>query len=149
MGIEEDIKQKRPFKSEVEKLVVNMMFTHGWIKKNLKSQCKPFGLTPKQYNILRILAGADKPLTTSVIRNRMIDRMSDITRLIDRLILKKLVIKKVKAEDKRLVDITISEKGLNLVKAMRADFTHDYMSGLDKNEVNQLNHLLDKLRSGT
>lgn len=125
------------------------MFTNGWINENLKSRYKPYGLTPKQYNILRILGGADKPLTTSVIRSRMIDRMSDITRLIDRLLLKDLVIKKVKAEDKRLVDITISDKGLELLKLMSGGLTHDFTSGLTEDEAIQLNGLLDKLRSGT
>ena len=122
------------------------MFTNGWINEHLKKQYKPYGITPKQYNILRILGGADEPLTTSDIRGRMIDRMSDITRLIDRLILKELVTKKVKPEDKRLVDISISEKGSELLKTMRAAVTHEYASGLTENEAVQLNNLLDSLR---
>ncbi len=149
MGIEEDIKQKRPFGSEVEKALVNVVFTNGWINEKRKNHYKPFGITPKQYNILRILGGADQPLTTSVIRRRMIDKMSDTTRLIDRLIIKEVVSKKVKKEDKRLVDISITEKGLQLLSEIKATRFQETASGLNENEAAKLNELLDKLRSST
>lgn len=149
MGLEEDIKQNRPFASEVEKALVNVMFTNGWVNEKLKNLYKPYGITPKQYNILRILGGADQPMTTSVIRNRMIDKMSDITRLIDRLIIKDVVSKKVKLEDKRLVDISITEKGLQLLSAIKSAWPKDFPKGLNEEDAFQLNELLDKLRSST
>lgn len=146
MGIEEDIKQKRPFDSEVEKALVNIMFTNGWVNENLKKQYKPFGITPKQYNILRILGGAEKPLTTSVIRSRMIDKMSDITRLIDRLILKDVVSKKIKIEDRRLVDISITQKGIKLLQTIKTSASQEFAGELSVDEAAILNNLLDKLR---
>ena len=149
MGIEEDIKQKKPFESEVEKALVNIMYTNSWVNENLKNQYKPHGVTPKQYNILRILGGAKEPLTTSVIRNRMLDKMSDITRLIDRLILKGVVTKKVKPEDKRLVDIKITEKGLELLRTIKKSRVPDFVSGLSDSDAMKLNELLDKLRGST
>lgn len=149
MGLEEDINQKKPFESEVEKVFVNIMFTNSWINEKLKNQYKPFGVTPKQYNILRILAGAQEPLTTSVIRSRMLDKMSDITRLIDRLILKGVVSRKVKIEDKRLVDIIITEKGLELLRDIKKSRTPEFASVLSRNDAKKLNELLDRLRGST
>lgn len=105
-------------------------------------------LTPQQYNILRILRGAGKPLSTLQIRQRMLDKMSDTSRIVDRLIKKELVQKVICKADRRLVDVTISEKGKELLKALdefNKDFD-DMLSALSTNEAGMLNQLLDKLR---
>jgi DNA-binding MarR family transcriptional regulator len=105
-------------------------------------------LTPQQFNILRILRGSGKPLSTMQIRQRMLDRMSDTSRIVDRLLKKDLVQKVVCKDDRRLVDITISEKGMKLLQEL--DNYNDEMdallSSINEEEAKTLNHLLDKLR---
>jgi len=105
-------------------------------------------MTRSQYNILRILAGAETPLTTSDIRTRMLEKMSDISRLIDRMQGKGWVSKEVRSTDKRLVDITINKEGLRLLTMVNSHSTplSSFATGLTKNEAEQLNTLLDKLR---
>ncbi|MEL6124177.1 MAG: MarR family transcriptional regulator, partial [Bacteroidota bacterium] len=115
MDIKKAIQQTRPFKSPYQKAMVNMMYTHGWLLDQQKKFFSPFGITSKQYNILRILAGAKKPLTTSQIRERMLDKMSDITRLINRMIKKGWVQKEICSTDRRLVDIVITDLGNQLL----------------------------------
>ncbi len=146
MGLEEEIKQKRPFDNDLEKVIVNVIYTNAWIDENLKNHFKPFDLTPKQFNILRILNGASQPLTTFEIRNRMLNKMSDITRLIDRLIRKNYVVKEVRVNDKRLVDITITDDGVKLLETMRNNSVTNTVGSLSVKDSNELNRLLDKLR---
>lgn len=104
----------------------------------------------QQYNILRILRGAGTPLSTMQIRERMLDRMSDTSRVVDRMLLKELVLKKINENDKRLVDITITNKGLLILQRLDAD--NDDLDGIMHNlsadEMILLNTLLDKLRDG-
>jgi len=146
--LEREIKQKTPFPNDETRAMVNILFTSGWLTEQLKYHFKPFGITPKQYNILRIVNGADKPMTTSEIRTRMLDKMSDATRLIDRMVLKGWITKEINAKDRRLVDVLISEKGkvllqkiLNINPTLLAK-----MEKLNTDECRQLNLLLDKLR---
>jgi len=146
VGLEEEIKQKRPFDNDLEKVIVNVIYTNAWIDENLKNHFKPFDLTPKQYNILRILNGASQPLTTSEVRSRMLNKMSDITRLIDRLIRKNYVVKEVRVNDKRLVDITITDDGVKLLETMRNNSVTNTVGSLSVKDSNELNRLLDKLR---
>lgn len=148
MTLEKEIKQNKPFTSIQEKTMVNLMYTHGWLIEQMRKYFDPFDITLKQYNILRILRGANEPLTTSVIRDRMIDKMSDTTRLIDRMIKKGWVLKRTCADDRRLVDIEITEEGLN--KLMEID-QHDtkvteILQWLTGEEAEQLTYLLDKMR---
>ena len=106
-------------------------------------------LTPQQYNILRILRGAAKPLSTLQIRQRMLDKMSDTSRIVDRLLKKELVEKVICKSDRRLVDVTISEKGLILLESLD-EFNDEFdllLKGLSTEEAGMLNRLLDKLRS--
>jgi len=115
-SIEGDIKQTKPFSSQKEKALVNLLYTHSWLTEQLQQYFKQYKINTTQYNILRILNGAAKPMTTSDIRGRMLNRMSDITRLIDRLLLNEYVIKKVRSADKRFVDISISPSGRQLLR---------------------------------
>jgi len=148
VGLEQDIKQKTPFLNEENKAMVNILFTAGWLTEQLKYHFKPYGITPKQYNILRILNGANMPLSTSEIRDRMLDKMSDVTRLIDRMVLKDWITKETNSIDRRLVDVGITEKGKALIQEISdaKPQLNDKMSNLNSEECSQLNLLLDKLR---
>jgi DNA-binding MarR family transcriptional regulator len=147
MSIEDDIKQPK-FKSEYQKGVINIIYTYNWIREKLQEIFDKENLTLQQFNILRILRGSEVPLSTLKIRERMLDKMSDTSRIVDRLILKGLVKKVTNKMDKRLVDVTISPKGKKVLENMDA-FENDIESltkGLSANEVKTLNLLLDKIR---
>lgn len=149
MSLEEDIKQERGFKSERHKAVVNIMYTEGWMRNKMSEILKPFELTSQQYNVLRILRGSNpKPMSTSCIRSRMLDKMSDASRIVDRLFKKGLLERKTCSTDKRLVDVFITEKGLELLGQI--DKPIDDMGSLSgkitEQEAQKLNEILDKLR---
>jgi DNA-binding MarR family transcriptional regulator len=148
MKIENEIKQNK-FKDEIHKLMVNQLFTGKWVTNLIAKQLKPFGITNQQYNVLRILRGQkDQYISVNAISNRMIDKMSNVSRLIDKLVLKELVIRKINREDRRQVDIAISEKGLSLVQKVESkeDDLKANFNNITNQEAQQLNHLLDKLR---
>ncbi|MFT5666813.1 MAG: DNA-binding MarR family transcriptional regulator [Vicingaceae bacterium] len=148
MKIENEIKQNK-FKDEIHKLMVNQLFTGKWVTNLIAKQLKPFGITNQQYNVLRILRGQkDQYISVNAISNRMIDKMSNVSRLIDKLVLKELVIRKINKEDRRQVDIAISEKGLSLVQKVESkeDDLKANFNNITDQEAQQLNHLLDKLR---
>src|SRR4051812_14374579 len=100
MGIEKDIHQEA-FVSEKQKAMLNVLFTYGWIIEQIKTFLSKEDITHQQFNILRILRGAGKPLSTLQIRERMLDKMSDTSRIVDRLVAKELVQKVTCAKDKR------------------------------------------------
>jgi len=147
MSIEKDINQKS-FRNEFQKSVINLIYTYNWISERSKTFLDKYDITSQQFNILRILRGAGDPLSTLQIRQRMLDRMSDTSRIVDRLLKKGLVEKVVCKTDKRLVDVTISEKGSRLLEKL--DKYQDEMDGIVKNlsepEAQMLNTLLDKIR---
>lgn len=148
MSIEKDIHQQR-FRNEYEKGVINLMFTHNWIRDQIQTYFASHDLTMQQYNILRILRGAmGQPLSTLQIRERMLDKMSDTSRIVDRLLLKNLVEKSTCKKDKRLVDIIISESGLHLLQSLDvfSENMDNLLSNLSAEETEQLNFLLDKAR---
>lgn len=148
MGIEEDISQSK-FRNEYQKGVVNLIYTYNWMNERMKHLFDKEKITSQQFNILRILRGAGKPLSTLQIRQRMLDKMSDTSRIVDRLVIKGLVKKNTCENDKRLVDILITEKGKNLlVKLDQYENEMDAIFGaLSENEVKELNNLLDKIRT--
>jgi len=148
MSIEKDISQRK-FNSEFQKAMVNLMYTHNWMMERVKLFFDKTDLTPQQFNILRILRGAGQPLSTLQIRQRMLDKMSDTSRIVDRLIKKGLTKKVVCKSDRRLVDVTISDKGLKLLEKldeMQPDLDLIIQS-LDESEARHLNVLLDKIRN--
>ena len=150
MGIEKEIHQGK-FRSTGQKALLNIMFTYGWINEKIKNILAPEDITPQQYNILRILRGSSpQPLSTLQIRERMLDRMSDTSRIVDRLVAKQLVKKVICAKDRRLVDVTITEKGQSLLKKLDADVNHmeDITKNLTEQEAKTISELLDKLREG-
>ncbi len=148
MSIEKDINQKK-FRNEWQKASVNLIYTTNWVTERNKIHFERGGLTSQQYNILRILKGSPTPLSTLQIRERMLDRMSDTSRIVDRLIAKGLAEKCVNLSDKRLVDVSISQKGRELIEEMD-NFKHEIdniLKNLSETEAQQLNTLLDKIRS--
>ncbi len=147
MSIEKDIQQQK-FKSEYQKAMINLIYTFNWTTEKLKKIFEKEDLTPQQFNILRILRGSDKPLSTLEIRERMLDKMSDTSRIVDRLVKKNLVKKIICAADKRLVDVSINGNGLKLLEKL--DQYENEMelifSPLSIAEAETLNILLDKIR---
>lgn len=148
MGIEKDISQSK-FRSEYQKATINLIYTFNWMNERIKMMLDNFDITPQQFNILRILRGAGKPLSTLQIRQRMLDKMSDTSRIVDRLILKELVEKRTCSKDKRLVDVSITEKGQALLQRLdeAADKMDGIMNTISDEDAEQLSALLDKLRS--
>lgn len=148
MGIEQDIHQTKAFKSAFEKAAVNIFFTDGWLSDRMKLWLSPFGITMKQYNVLRILKGAKSSVSTCILRERMIDRMSDVSRLVDRMVAKGWITKCTSPVDKRLVEINIEQSGLDLLEKMEnaGDIMQSIMSNLSEKEAEQLSLLLDKMR---
>ena len=147
MGIENEIHQVS-FRNEHHKVTVNLLFTGNWLLEKIKHQLEEADITPQQYNILRILRGSNTPLSTLKIRERMLDKMSDTSRIVERLLRKGLVEKKLCSVDKRLVDVTISDKGLELLETLDKDVEKidAIISNLSITEAQSLNSLLDKLR---
>lgn len=148
MSIEEDISQSR-FRNEYQKAVINLIYTYNWLNEKMKIFFDREKITSQQFNILRILRGAQAPLSTLQIRQRMLDKMSDTSRIVDRLILKGLVKKNVCADDKRLVDVIITDKGKKLLEKLdQYENEMDAIIGsLSQADVKTLNTLLDKIRS--
>lgn len=149
MGIEEDIKQPK-FKSSFNKAIVNIIYTNGWIQQKQVEVFKPFGLTGPQFNILRILRGQHpNPATVNLLIERMLDKSSNASRIVDKLESKGLVIRKQCSSDRRAVDVLISDKGLNLLKEVdeRQKEWESSIRNLSDEECDQLSLLLDKLRT--
>jgi DNA-binding MarR family transcriptional regulator len=129
--------------------MINLLYTSNWVQERLRDIIKPFDITIQQYNVLRILRGAGSPLTTSVIREKLIDKMSDTSRMVDRLHRKGLVNRKQCCIDRRLVDISLTDEGrdvLNQIDAQSCDFDL-CLSRLNDEEAETLSALLDKIRS--
>lgn len=148
MGLEEDIQQKK-FRSEYQKAGINLLYTAGWIRDKNRPIFESEDITAQQFNILRILRGSHpKPLSTQAIRERMLEKMSDTSRIVDRLIVKGLVKKVVCKSDRRLVDIQITEKGKKLLERIdpKEDELEEALKNLSEKEAAQLNSLLDKIR---
>lgn len=148
MGIEKDISQSS-FTGEDQKAVLNIIYTYHWLTEKIKNILSVEDITQQQFNILRILRGSDpQPLSTLTIRERMLDKMSDTSRIVDRLVLKGLVNKKVCPTDKRLVDVNITREGKKLLERIdqKGEEMNSILRLLNKTELRQLNALLDKAR---
>ena len=147
MSIDKDINQ-RTFRNEYQKGIINLIYTYNWMNEKMKSVFDKEGITGQQYNILRILRGAGKPISTLQIRERMLDKMSDTSRIVDRLVLKGLAQKTTCKNDKRLVDVSISAEGKKIL-ANIDEYEKDMdaiLGNLTDAEAKNLNKLLDKIR---
>jgi DNA-binding MarR family transcriptional regulator len=147
MGIEKDIQQTN-FRNEFQKMGINIIYTANWLNEKMGQILATEDITQQQYNILRILRGSDAPLSTLKIRERMLDKMSDTSRIVDRLIVKDLVEKTACLKDKRLVDITVTKKGLQLLEKLDAlnEQIDSILKGVSEKEAHTMNQILDKLR---
>ncbi len=147
MGIEKEIQQSS-FRNEHHKLIMNLIYTSNSVIEKVKHLLESEDITHQQYNILRILRTSQKPLSTLQIRERMLDKMSDTSRIVERLLKKELVNKETCSYDKRLVDITISDKGAKLLERLDKydDKIDTIATTLATEEAKTLNALLDKLR---
>lgn len=146
--IEEAIKQSQ-FKDEYNKAVVNLLYTHSYLVGFQTAVLKPQDLSPEQYNVLRILRGQQgKPVTIAAIQGRMLNTMSNASRLVDKLKAKGLVKREECAENRRKVDVLITDKGLHLLELLEPQITdlNKKVIHLEESELLLLNGLLDKLR---
>lgn len=148
MKIEDEIKQDK-FKSEYQKLAINLIFTGNWINSKNAELLKPYKLTSQQYNLLRILRGQyPNPVTVNLLIERMLDKMSNASRIVDRLVKKNLVLRKSCPEDRRRVDIVITDKGMKLLDKIDLDEDkwEKRFENLTAKEATELNNFLDRLR---
>jgi DNA-binding MarR family transcriptional regulator len=150
MSLEDEINQRK-FRNEHQKAAINLIYTSNWLNERMKFFFDNYEVTAQQFNILRILRGANEPLSTMQIRERMLDKMSDTSRIVDRLIKKGMVQKNVRKTDRRLVDIIISEKGKRLLTELDAKNVEmdAILHRLDESDLKQINHLLDKMRNSS
>ena len=149
MKLEQAIQQSS-FTSNDQKLTLNFIYTYNTFKEDQKNFFKPYDITPQQYNVLRILRGAyPKPYTTSQVRDRMLDKMSDASRIVERLVKKGLVNRTTTKSDKRLVDVIISDKGLELLGKIDSPLDQEMNNSFakfTKEERETFTNLLDKMR---
>jgi len=148
MKIEEAIQQKT-FRSQQQKLAINLLYTTNWLQYQYNRFFKDVDLTTQQFNVLRILRGQNPNYCSlKTIKERMLDRMSDASRIVDKLVAKGLVIRHECPNDRRSVNLLISEKGLTLLKSLDVidEQMKEIFNTLSEKEVGELNRLLDKLR---
>lgn len=150
MKIEDEIKSTVPLNIS-KKVILNLMFTQNVIKEKFNEIRTPHDLSGEQYNVLRILRGQKgNPANMCLIQDRMIAKTSNTTRLVDKLLLKKLVTRKVCPENRRKIEVLITEKGLAVLKDLDPitdELEHKITNNLKPAELEQLNQLLEKLRT--
>jgi DNA-binding MarR family transcriptional regulator len=146
MRLEEEIKQSQ-FSSPHHKAVINLIFTYNWIINRQQELFKPFGITSQQFNILRILKGSPQGISGTEIKSRMLDKNSDISRLLGRLATKGLIQRKGCPVDKRATDVFITTEGLSLLEKLSPlQRGFDAVLNLSEKEATQLSDLLDRAR---
>lgn len=146
--LQKEVKASK-FENIFQQVLVNVIFTYHWSTQNVKEVLEPFGITQQQYNVLRILRGQyPSPATVTLIKSRILVKMSDTSRIVHRLIQKGYVEKSINNCDKRAVDIIISDRGLSLLKKMDKDidFSKFIIPNITQEEAEQLNILLNKMR---
>ena len=148
MKIEEEIRQSK-FQDEYQKLVINLLFTSGWMNVQHLKFFRNYGISLQQFNVLRILRGQyPNPASVNLIMERMLDKTSNASRLVDKLELKKLVERKICKTDRRQVDVLITESGLELLRQIDTHYEEiiDTYRRISEKEAHQVNDILDKLR---
>ncbi|WP_204345311.1 MarR family winged helix-turn-helix transcriptional regulator [Psychroserpens algicola] len=134
------------FPNSKVKALLNIIYTANWINSHQNAFFKPFGISPQQFNILRILRGAGEPIKVQTIKERMLERAPNATRLMDKLCDKHLIERLPCPDDRRVVHINITTKGLGLLDEIDKDFKDDILKNLTEKEAGQLSDLLDKIR---
>jgi DNA-binding MarR family transcriptional regulator len=142
--IGKDIKSK--FANDKIKATLNILYTANWLNSKQVTFFKPFGISPQQFNILRILKGAGNPLKVQTIKDRMVERSPNATRLMDKLCAKQLIERIPCPEDRRVVHIDITKDGLKLLDQISKNLKLDLLKNLSEKEARQLSDLLDKIR---
>ena len=147
MEIGKEINTK--FKSPQQKVIINIRHTSNWMASQQHSYMIKYELTMPQFNILRILRGASEPITVNMVKERMIEKSPNTTRLMDKLIEKNLIERVRCDKDRRVVYVAITEKGLQLLAEIDQTFenSHLFTEKLSDEEAETLSNLLDKLRS--
>jgi len=148
MLLEKEIQQKS-FKSPQQKLAVNLLYTSNWLNYQYQQHFKNYDITMQQFNVLRILRGQHPNYCTlKLIKERMLDRMSDASRIVDKLVEKKYVVRHQCPSDRRSVNLLIADKGLALLKELDLidESTKDMFKNLNQKDIEKLNQLLDDLR---
>ncbi len=128
------------------KAMLNIVYTANWISSHQNEFFKTFGISPQQFNVLRILRGAGIPLKVQVIKERMIERSPNATRLMDKLCSKSLIERIACSKDRRVVHIEITKKGLELLDVISKENKDNLLDSLSEEEALQLSDLLDKIR---
>ena len=137
---------KTTFPNNKVKALLNIIYTANWINSLQNDFFKPFGISPQQFNILRILRGAKKAISVQNIKDRMVERAPNATRLMDKLCAKDLIHRIPCPSDRRVVHIEISKKGLDLLNEIDKSFKDDFLENISHKEAKQLSDLLDKIR---
>lgn len=149
MSLEADIQQKT-FRNEYQKAILNILYTQNYLVGRMSEVFKKFDITRQQYNVLRILRGQfPDPASINLIKERMLEKMSDSSRIVERLRLKGLIQREDGKNDKRAAEISITPAGLDLLKKMQSevDELDNVLTGLTLEEARELNGLLDKIRN--
>ncbi|NLT50448.1 MAG: MarR family transcriptional regulator [Ignavibacteria bacterium] len=149
MKLENEIYQKK-FRNQFHKLAVNLLYTHGWFLENHSRILDEFSISRQQFNILRILRGQHpNPATVNLLKERMLDKKSDVSRILDKLCIKELTEREICLADRRKADVKITEKGLNLLQKIDESNSKfdSILANLTESEAETLNSLLDKMRS--
>lgn len=145
--IEEEMKTK--FANEKFRMLASIVFTGSWVRNRFAEFIKPYGLSPQQFNILRILRGANDWISMQEVRNRMVEKSPNATRLCDKLVEKKLLERLRSEEDRRVVHLKILDKGLQLLKRIddEDDGSHnEFIENVTEEEAQMISSILDKLR---
>lgn len=142
--IAKDIKSR--FANVKDKALINILYTANWISSYQNEFFKPYGISRQQYNILRILNGANEPMKVQIIKNRMIERSPNATRLMDKLHAKDFIERCPSEEDRRVVHIEITHKGKELLESISKDFNQELLKNITDEDAIQLSTLLDKMR---
>lgn len=149
MKLEEEIQQRKGFKDEWEKLLLNILFTGNWINTYQHHQLKPYNLTPEQYNILRIIKGCDpEPVSVNLLKSRMLNKMSNASRLVEKLRQKGFVKRDECQSDRRRVEVCITQDGLELlarIEEQEAKLSERF-NHVSQEEAAKFNELLDRFR---
>jgi DNA-binding MarR family transcriptional regulator len=149
MTLAKDIKQTKPFSSPFQEVLVNIIYTSNWINLNQNSLMKKYDLSSQQFNVLRILKGKHpEPMTVNAIIERMLDKMSNASRLVDKLLIKELVYRTESKNDRRACDVGISEKGIKILEEIKKEFdiNDKNITNISEEEAKALSTLLDKFR---
>jgi len=142
--ISKDINSK--FANNRIKALLNILYTANWIEGFQNEFFKPYGISPQQFNILRILNGAGEPVNVQIIKDRMIERSPNATRLMDKLCAKNYIERLPCDHDRRVVKIAITKEGKALLESIPNNFNKNLLKNLNEDEAEQLSNLLDKMR---